>query len=56
MMTKTDAFEGLLGELQEAIEQARDGDRDDLFNVLEDIPTALGILNMRLSKLEPELK
>lgn len=56
MMTKTDAFEAILGELSEAIEVAREGDRDDVINVFEDVSMALGILNQRLSKLEGEPK
>ena len=53
-ITKADAFEATLGELNESIQTARDGDRDDLLNVCDEIVDALGILNMRLSKLECE--
>lgn len=53
-LTKADGFDAVLGELSESIERAREGDRDDALNVCDDIVEALGMLNMRLSKLEAE--
>lgn len=53
-ITKADAFEFALDEVSDLLRTAQDGTHDDLMNVFEAILEVIGILNMRLSKLEKE--